>query len=153
MKDGREHMAQTGAGSGGGMTLDRLNKHFEMGRKLRRTQELREALELNIPPTAPKRDGMPHGTDVSDPVGNLAAELADLGAQIAYMEQEVKKDEPEILRFIEGIEDAHVRTIFRLRFLRFLSWDDVAAIIGGNTRDSVSRMCYRYVRKAKRGSG
>ena len=133
------------------MTLDRLNKHFELGRSLRRAQELKEALELNVSPVTQRRDGMPHGTGVSDHVGNLAAELADLGAQIEFLGSEVRNDEPEVLAFIESIDDAYIRTMFRLRFLKFLSWDDVADIIGGNTRDSVSRTCYRYIRKAEQG--
>ena len=131
------------------MTLERLNKHFELGRQLRRVQALKDTLELNVSPVPPRRDGMPRGTGVSDNVGNLAAELADLGAHIEFLETEVIKDEPEVLAFIESIDDAYIRTMFRLRFLKFLSWDDVAGIIGGNTRDSVSRICYRYIRKAE----
>lgn len=47
--------------------------------------------------------------------------------------------------------DAHMRRILQLRYVQGLSWDEVAARIGGgNTEDSVRKAAGRYL--AKKGS-
>ena len=51
-----------------------------------------------------------------------------------------------VTEFVESIENDQTRMIFRLRFLRCLTWGEVAAVIGGrNTEDGVKSACYRYL--------
>lgn len=51
-----------------------------------------------------------------------------------------------IYRYIAGIPDSQIRTLFYLRFLDCLSWEQVSAKIGGgNTEDSVKKTVYRYL--------
>lgn len=48
--------------------------------------------------------------------------------------------------YINAIEDAAVRIFFRLRFLRGLSWKEVAAVVGcGKAWTSVRDACFRYL--------
>ena len=51
-----------------------------------------------------------------------------------------------VATYISTIEDSQTRMIFRLRFIRGMSWKEVAATIGGrNTEAGVKAVCYRYI--------
>ena len=63
-------------------------------------------------------------------------DLAQLEAQAAGVGED----------YINAIEDAAIRISFRLRFLRGLSWKEVAAVVGcGKAWTSVRDMCLRYL--------
>lgn len=68
-------------------------------------------------------------------------------------ELQAKKDEFEFRKirveeYINGISDLFMRRIFEKRFLQKKRWSDVADELGGrNTAGSVSKMCYRYLKK------
>ena len=129
------------------MTLAELNWHFELRDKLARAQETLATLRQKALPGAAAMTGMPHAPGVSDKVGNLAAEIADMEASIAYLEEEVKAHEGHVLAFIQTIEDPQLRIVFRLRFVRGLSWKEVSQVLGPYTSEkSVSLMCYKYLR-------
>ena len=128
------------------MTLQRLNEHFELRIRLVKAQEMLESLRAAACPGAAVLTGMPHAPGVKDKVGDLAAEIADLDARIEYLEAEIKQDEREVLEYIRAIDDDQLRLIFRLRFIRCLTWGEVASVIGGrNTEDAVKSACYRYL--------
>lgn len=89
---------------------------------------------------------MPHAPGVRDKVGDLAAEIADMTERIRYLKEEIGRAEAAVTEFVESIENDQTRMIFRLRFLRCLTWGEVAAVIGGrNTEDGVKSACYRYL--------
>ena len=95
--------------------------------------------------------GMPHAPGVRDTVGDLIVE--DVKGEIQRLEIEMDRVEREISSYIETIPDIQTRLIFRLRFLRCMTWDEVADTIGGrNTVSGVKKTCYRYLdaEKAKR---
>lgn len=128
------------------MTLQRLNEHFELRIRLAKAQEMLESLRAAACPGAAVLTGMPHTPGVKDKVGDLAAEIADMDARIEYLEAEIKRDEKEVLAYIRSIDDDQTRLIFRLRFIRCLTWGEVASVIGGrNTEDAVKSACYRYL--------
>ena len=128
------------------MTLSELNWHFELRDKLAKAQETLTVLRQRALPGAAAMTGMPHAPGVSDKVGNLAAEIADMEEYIRYMRAEVQANEGTVLAFIQSIEDVQVRLVFRLRFIRCLTWAEVASVIGGpNSEESVKKMCYRYL--------
>lgn len=68
-------------------------------------------------------------------------------------ELQEKKDEFEIRKirveeYINGINGLFMRRIFEKRFLQKKRWSDIADELGGgNTAGSVSKMCYRYLKK------
>ena len=128
------------------MTLQELNKHFELREKLAKAHEMLDALRAAACPGAQVLTGMPHATGVKDKVGDLAVEIADMGDRIEFLESEIKASEASILPFIKSIDDDQTRLIFRLRFIRGLTWKEVAAVVGGrNSEDSVKMVCYRYL--------
>lgn len=128
------------------MTLQELNRNFELHVRLKKAKEMLQSLWDAAHPRGQVLTGMPHASGVKDKVGDLAIEIADLEERISYMEQEIACREQQISGFIQSIEDDYLRMIFRLRFMRGLSWKDVAAIIGGhNSEESVKSACYRYL--------
>lgn len=131
------------------MTKEQLTHHAELKKRLAATLELLFSLECAASPTAPRLDGMPHTPGFRDHVGDLAAEIADVKAAIGQLEAEITRSEDSILAYIATVDDVQIRMIFRLRFIRGLSWKDVAAAIGGgNTEGSVKKACYRYIARA-----
>lgn len=128
------------------MTLEELNEYFHLLGQLNKARELLSSLEAAAAPRSPRLDGMPHMPGTSDRVGELAAELADMRARVASLEDRVRWASHEVSRFTDSIPNDQARLIFRLRFLRGLCWGEVAAIIGGgNTEGGVKKICYRYL--------
>lgn len=68
-------------------------------------------------------------------------------------ELQAKKDEFELRKirveeYINGISGLFMRRIFEKRFLQKKRWSEIADELGGgNTAGSVSKMCYRYLKK------
>lgn len=128
------------------MTLQELSQHFKLRERLARDEEILESLQAAACPGAQVLTGMPHTPGVKDKVGDLAIEIADMKERIRYLKEEIAKEEANVTAFISSIEDIYTRTIFRLRFLRCLTWGEVAHVIGGkNTEDGVKSTCYRYL--------
>lgn len=128
------------------MTLQELSHHFKLRERLERDTELLQALQAAACPGAQVLTGMPHASGVRDKVGDLAVEIADMKERIRYLENEIEVEEQEVTRFIAAIPDEQLRVIFRLRFLRGLTWGEVAAVVGGrNTEEAVKSSAYRYL--------
>ncbi len=121
------------------MDLAELNQHFELVRKLQSVQEMYEKIEAKSL-GAQALTGMPHGTGVSDKVGMLAAELADLSSRRAYLMEQVEKSAGPVEAFIDTIENERTRKISRYRFLYGMSWGEVADMIGKETSEAVCKM-------------
>lgn len=127
------------------MTKQDLNHHLALRQRLEEARELLASLEAAAGPRAQQLDGMPHASGISDRTGDLAAEIADARAVIDGLQAEIACSETAAASWIGSIDDMQTRMIFRLRYIRGLSWKDVAALIGGgNTDRSVRLRAYRY---------
>ena len=99
-------------------------------------------------PGAQVLTGMPHAPGVKDKVGNLAIEIADTKASIRDMEEEMEALRAEISAFIEEIPYPELKMIFRLRFLRWLSWDDIAEVFRWRYHETTLRKkVHRYIKR------
>ncbi len=128
------------------MTKRELDRHLELRQQLESSRELLSALEAAASPKVQRLDGMPHNYGIGDPVGYLAAEIADMRDTIIRREAAVARSEAAVAAYIGTIEDNQTRMIFRLRFIHGMAWKEVAAAIGGrNTEDGVKATCYRYI--------
>jgi len=128
------------------MTRQELDHHLELRKQLLEVRELLTMMEGMAAPRSAKWDGMPHTKSAGDPVGELAAEIADLKGRIRDLEAEVAESESAVEAFIKTIENDRTRIIFRLRFQRGLEWKEVAAVLGKWTTTDVARnTCYRYL--------
>lgn len=128
------------------MTLQDLSRYYKLRERLNRDEEILASFEARAHPGAQVLTGMPHAPGVRDKVGDLAVEIADMKEQIAALQREIATEEKRVSDFISGIENDQTRMIFRLRFLRCLTWGEVASVIGGrNTEAGVKNICYRYL--------
>lgn len=129
------------------MTLEELNRHFALRERLAKTKDMLDALRATAFPGAQVLTGMPHASTVSDKVGDLAVEIADLETSVSDLEKKCEASQTSIVSFVESIENNYVRTIIRLRFLYALQWKEVAALVGDrSSAHSVKSACYRYLK-------
>ena len=128
------------------MTKQELDRHLGLRRQLEEDRELLAGLEAAAGPRVQRLDGMPHAHGISDPVGDLAAEIADMKDTIIQREAAVARSEETVAAFISTIEDSQTRMIFRLRVIHGMSWKEVAAAVGGrNSENGVKNVFYRYI--------
>ena len=128
------------------MTKQELDRHVELVQQLERDREMLASLEAAASPRVQLLDGMPHAHGATDPVGRLAAEIADMRETVAQREAAVARSEAAVAAYIQTIEDSQTRMIFRLRFIHGMAWKLVAtAVGGGNIEAGVKAVCYRYI--------
>ena len=130
------------------MTLKALSRYYRLHMRLERNIEILESLEAAAHPGAQRITGMPHAVGVRDKIGDLAVEIAEMRERILSLRKELDREEAKLNRFISTIEDDQTRTIFRLRFLRCLTWGEVAAVIGGRNTRLRPSMCYARLVKS-----
>ena len=116
------------------MDLAELNKHLALVEKLHAAQEIYRGMEAKS-----------LGAGVSDKVGMLAAELADMSARIDYLQEQVNESAAPIREWTNTIEDEWTRMFFRYRYLYGYSWAEVAAEKKGLSEEAVKMVCYRYL--------
>ncbi len=125
--------------------------NIEIGKLQDELRELegKEYKEINY-------SGMPHGSGVSDNVGRLAAQRAELHELISLKIKECMIERTRIERFIDTIEDSEMRTIVRLRCIEYLSWGEIAAemivleddgeVVKEQDRRTITRKFQKYLR-------
>lgn len=80
----------------------------------------------------------------SDPTADIATEITFIEQKISEMVAEREKQEAEIMKYIESIEDSQIRLIIYYRCVCCLSWRYVASNMPGLTEDSAKQMYHRY---------
>lgn len=130
------------------MTVKELSQLYWLNREIEMDMErLRQLEAAASAPKAQKIDGMPRSPGYGDTLARMVAEIVDLKAIIAAKQQQCIHERSRLERYIAGIPDSLTRQIFTLRFINGLTWYQVAMHIGGNTEDSVKKVCYRYLDK------
>lgn len=128
------------------MTLRELSKYYKLHERLERNREMLTSLSAAAGLKAQVITGMPHAPGVSDRVGEMAVEIADLEEKIAVLEARCDRERRKLEKYIGTIKDDQTRMIFRLRFIRCMTWPQVAEALGGrNSADGVKHICYRYL--------
>lgn len=128
------------------MTLQELSQYLKLRERLSRDEEILKSLEAAACPGAQVLTGMPHAPGVRDKVGDLAVEIADMKERIRFIEVEIEGAKKIITEYIAAVTDDRVCVIMRLHFLRGLTWQETADILGGrNTDESVRKLCYSYM--------
>lgn len=133
------------------MTLTEISRYFHLNETIQKNREALKFLRERAEPAAPSLNGMPHASGVKDSTGRLAVEIADMDARITYLEEQAEQERDKAVAFCATIQDARLYLIFRLRFVRCLTWAEVADILGDYyTEEGVSRMAYNYLAKTEK---
>ena len=127
-------------------TIDDLNEHISLLADLEQARGDLKAMEESTL-RASQFDDLPGGSGVGRRVENLALTIQRQREDVERLEKVVSRSENSIRAFVETIDDPHTRTVFDLRYLCGMKWEDVAAYLG-ITYDSVRKTCYRYLKFA-----
>lgn len=130
------------------MTLKELSQLFYIKKEIAYYEEKILQLKNSAEKTTQNISSLPGANQVNDKVGENATNIVQYNAQIEIdknlMEIECKKLES----YIKNIDDSLTRQIFELRFIKGYQWQKIAISIGGgNTKDSVKKIVYRYIKK------
>ncbi len=130
------------------MTIKELSQLYYLEREIEMDKRRLKELEAKAVPGAQKLTGMPGSSGVSDVVGDCAAEIADLRGIIEAKHRQCLYERNRLERYISSVDDSLIRQIFTYRFVNGLTWNQVAACIGGdNTADGVRKAAKRYLKK------
>lgn len=128
------------------MTIQELSKYYDIQTALEKDREVYDNLRQKAGPASPQLTGMPYVSGVRDKVGDLAVELADMEDRIEYLEAQAQTERLKVEAYCRSIMDARIYLIFRLRFVRCLTWAEIAGKLGKcYTENGVSRMVYNYL--------
>lgn len=126
------------------MTWQELDDLYQMKCELKRGEELIERLRLRAQPGAQQMNGMPHGSGISDRVGDTAIAITDTEEELKNLKAQVKQKETEVREWIRTVRGIETRTALRLRFIKGLSWKEVAQSMDKYyTVSRVQVLCYR----------
>lgn len=132
------------------MTIKELSQLYWLKKEIAKDQERLEELErLACSPGSPNYDGMPKAPGYSgNKIERYVADILDLRAIIDAKRQQCIHEQLILERYIASIDDSLTRQIFEARFVDCRTWLGVALKVGGgNTEDSVKKICYRYLER------
>jgi DNA-directed RNA polymerase specialized sigma subunit len=100
----------------------------------------------NIPTiSSPQITGMPHGTDVSNPIEAYFLKKEKL---IEKLNSKIEKYTEELIRIediIDTIDDEEVRAIARMRFVQCLKWEEIGERVHLD-RTNCARKLKKYIK-------
>ena len=135
------------------MTLKELSQLYYLNREIERDQERLEQLRASVSaPGAPNYDGMPKSPSFENRLERYIAEIVDLEAIIQAKITQCLHERNRLERYIAEIPDSLTRQIFQLRFIKGLTWTQIAFNVGGgNTEEGVRKRVYRYLEQENKG--
>ena len=134
------------------MTRQDLEKHLKMRRQLMECRDILQNLKRSVGPGTQALTGMPHAPGVKDKVGDLATEIAYMERRVAALQAKVDDQAQAVRQFIAGVQDDHLKIILSLRYIRGLTWIEVALVLGGrNTGSGVKSAVRRFFEAGESG--
>lgn len=134
------------------MTRQDLEKHLKLRRQLMECRDILQNLKRSVGPGTQALTGMPHAPGVKDKVGDLATEITYMERRVAALQAKVDDQAVEVRNFIAGVQDDHLKIILSLRYIRGLTWIEVALVLGGrNTGSGVKSAVRRFFEAGESG--
>ena len=132
------------------MTYDQINNLRALRPLIRNNEERLAEIEARLDPGIMKMDGMPRNNSAKSMIESLMPQIIELKGLIHKQNMEYIDTEIEIEKYIASVTDYTDRLILTLRFIRGMSWREVASRVGGgNTSDSVRKRAFRIIEKNK----
>lgn len=128
------------------MTIQEISRYDYLRQRLEKLNNALIALQTKAENCTTTLNGMPRGGSADDKVSFYGGLIAELKENIEKDTEELHLARKETEDFIESLEDTYTKTIFSLKFIACLSWDDTAEHIGfkGPT-NSLRVYCYRIL--------
>ncbi len=126
--------------------MNKYNNLFYLNKEIKRIQEdIKDVEDRMYPCLAPKEGGRSNKT--SDVVGNLIPKYSHLKDKLRYKLEQKLMERERIERFIDKIDDADARLIFRLRAVNNMTWEEIAREVHCDRR-TASRKYYKVLEVA-----
>lgn len=131
------------------MTIRELSQVYHLGREIEELSERLYKLKTEAyGASTSSLSGMPTAKSNSSRTERYALEIAELEEMINERRAKCIDELFMLEQWIGKIQDSRTRLIFTYRFMRKMSWQQVAYRIGGHeTEDSVKKTCYRYLKE------
>ena len=103
--------------------------------------------EIDSLPTisSPQLTGMPHGSGVSNPIVSYVIKKEELTERLNLKKARYMEELERIENIIDGIEDAEVKAIARMRFVQCMKWEDIGYIVHLD-RTNCARKLKKYIK-------
>ncbi|MDL2287585.1 hypothetical protein LJB90_03395 [Eubacteriales bacterium OttesenSCG-928-G02] len=130
------------------MTLRELSQLYYLNREIELDKSRIEELRAKAEDASRPITGMPGSRKTDNRVERYVAELVDLEAIIAAKQVQCVHEHNRLVRYIDDIDDSLTRQVFKLRFEKGLTWQEIAAKTGHkHSWKGLSNICYRYLKK------
>lgn len=95
--------------------------------------------------SSPQLTGMPHGSGVSNPIVSYVIKKEELIERLNQKKARYMEELERIENIIDGIEDAEVRAIARMRFVQCMKWEDIGDMVHLE-RTTCAKKLKRYIK-------
>ena len=107
------------------MTKKELSKYYYLSIEIKELEsQIRELMDSLV--GSPALTGMPHGSGVGNPVEQKAILMVKLKNKLERRKSKSLNELTKIETYIDSIEKAEVRMIFKKRYIQFKRWEDIA---------------------------
>lgn len=134
------------------MTKAELSQLYYLNKEIKQIKRRILELETAATSTTSGISGMPHGSGVSDKIGNFAAELADLQGLLELNMKKCFFELNRLTRFISGVEDSEMRQILTIRYINGETWQKVAFDLGYHDEQVPRKKHDKFLRENEKQS-
>ena len=127
------------------MTERELKNLYYIEQRIKRLKYRIAELEQEDGLSGQALTGMPHGTDVSNPVETFVMKKCELLDELKKALIDKLEEEKKIRTYIESIDDEEIKQIIELRFLYHLNWFEIGEEMNME-RTTASKKMRRYLR-------
>lgn len=129
------------------MTKKELSQLYYLKKEIKQLEQRIKELETAAMDCTAKITGLPHGTGISDKIGNYTAQIADLKNLLDLKLKKCFYELNRLDRYIQSVDDPLIRQIILYRFENHMSWSQIERTIGGNNNsESLRKKLYRYLK-------
>lgn len=132
------------------MTKNDLSQLYYLKKEISKLeQRIQETEETATGTSGGQITGMPHSGQVSDKIGNYAAELADLKSLLKLNIEKCYFELNRLTRFINSVEDSEMRQILNLRYINDMTWQRIAFDLGYHDEQRPRKKHDAYLKKRR----
>lgn len=132
------------------MTKKKLSQLYYLKKEIKEQQKKIKELETAATSFSSKMDGLPKGDGTSDKIGNYVAQIADLKSLLDLNLKKYFYELKQVNRYIQSIEDNQMRKILTLRYIKCLTWQNIAYEIGKRDEQYPRRKHNAFLRNSEK---
>ncbi|WP_462384793.1 hypothetical protein [Intestinibacillus massiliensis] len=131
------------------MTRKELSQLYWLNREIAEEKRRLAELEAAASGCTAKITGLPHVPGAYDRLGDLSALIAEQRDLVARKVRRSIAEYNRLNRFIASVDDAQMRVILSLRYVKGLSWQQVAFAVGECDESYPRRKHNQFLRKSE----